>query len=1588
MKKTLRLKATSIVMSLAMALTALPVNVFAETDGSSHVTYGAQTVQEDVIRLPIVIRDAWYDGLMFENNDLNFNWDAPEDGGVAKTAYVSNMVEPLLKDGVPCFSNKYTEGNYRMPPVGEGMVQGSNNVLWYLAEKIKTVENIDKCIIRIEEFANNSPTLNEVRRLCLSNSSPDPMKWIATEDAAQVIFYDRSIEKLEEAQNRFEVARWLLNHLFKDGSYIDDQGHTQYYTRSNEYYDTLVLQPETYTSVRDSNKQIKGYSYVSKDRWTDFNLSTGVIQNVGENQGGKNYTWCNNEEVGGWFPMHEELAGQANDPDKFFWFGLEPVAVYGGSNYSTTTAGSGQFVYHKDDDLFFAFSGDDDVFLYINDILVIDNGGTHVEMKSEVFLEDEWGTGALVTQQRVSGKSSHMPGETWAEYLGLEEGKAYNFNFFQMERKEVASNFAMHTNINVVNSSAVPQKKAYDSNGELSYGQSVAAGTDITYEFVLSNNSPVLGSLGKKFGTLPKEAGKEYDVQNADFEQGDRGWQTIGNTVFDVFGADRDTFWAENFPFYKESGNFLSGIEHESEGGGGAKRSSDFTLAGDGYIAFLIGGAMNVQKGCVKLFCTDDNVNPVRIYTNEQWQPWVAERFLRIYDRLEEKYLGKTFYFVVEKGSDTSDYSHINVDDFHTSMTKEEANQLKIADLARVDELSRRFGDSATDEFRKLYETSKLYGTNVNIGEEDTMIFEEDTVVTNLTFSDPMLGVNFTENELAYGDFGTTIDDLRVKGPLDQEYHIISEEDLKQLLKNGLKPNESISIKGFKYKIRGENDDVIKNVLTTTVQGTVNGQKKNIVGTADMELVVTFEPMKAEPVIFVEANATNPTVYKPNGITITQATLQSGPNDGSMVAENSTDSSKLDVKAVSPNEEYVYDIVGTDEAGNPLAEGSILKVYTYAATDKVYVFDYGLKSDIADTSHNNGLFQGGVFYNTEAQKTAGYRTSATLGAISDNGATPQTDITMNSNDVTINEDGSATASVTFEPKGFMSQVENYNYTAKIAKANTEFDAGNPETGTVVNGTIQVMPASVVYYEDNFNSGAQTNDSSMKILYTGDHTPEGTSLNLVQSNGQTEQYGHDDAYNTAENQQDSGGSSTKLTADGYNTKAIFTFTGTGFDILARTSTETAGIVYSIEKYDQSTGKYSFFRMGAVDTYYINGALYQLPVIHEEGMAHGTYRVTLGIKQTGNLLITKDEDGNVIKTEDSRKYVVYLDGIRIYNPLGESGDRAYLADEQDVTVSEIPGLIAGDGTVTDKGMLDEEGNIINSQVVDGATAAIASYSGDSLSALGTTWGEVSTDLSSASNASILTYLNAGPNNELYLDDTAALAFVVNATDAVHTLQIEAKLVDVQGTEDPMECSGLDLRVLNNKNGSVEETKIDTVCSSTAMYYRIPVEECISLGGDYYLVAILGNSDFEKGGSHVLSFSNLKHKNYTIGSPYDTSDYDAGEYLAAEEEISNNFVSVNLKTGLKKNAWQSYNDHRVTLTQNVFGDKDPEFTMYYMKADGDKVKLSVTAKKVSNDDKTYQLRFKTPNAKGNFPVEIHYVIDGQESGDYISTTMKVTK
>lgn len=738
------------------------------------------------------------------------------------------------------------------------------------------------------------------------------------------------------------------------------------------------------------------------------------------------------------------------------------------------------------------------------------------------------------------------------------------------------------------------------------------------------------------------------------------------------------------------------------------------------------------------------------------------------------------------------------------------------------------------------------------------------------------------------------------------------------------------------------------------VKDTETGTTGTITAGATASAVVTNKTNSVDvnKVIYVEAGKTG-TTYTPSDVTITNTTAQTVQSGAGAVVNGNS----LTITAPLPDKKDVYKISGTDSTGANLSDSSTLTVYSYKATDKVYVFDYGLKSDIAKTNTNgDGLFQGGVFYNTEAEKTTNYKTNAALGAVMGNGNT-QTAITPDAS-VSINADGSSTGSVTFEPKAFMDQVENYDYTANIAKVGVNLDASNPETGTVVNGTIKVMPASVVYYEDNFNAGT-TGDSSVKIVYTGTNAPEGTSLDLTQSNGQTEQYGHDDSYAEQGGVGDSNGTSTKLTADGYNTTATFTFTGTGFDVIARTTTETAGIVYYVEK--KNSDSFEWLSGSAVDTYYANGDLYQIPVIHEE-LDYGTYRVTMGIKAN----------------KDKTKTTVYLDGIRIYNPLGVNGDSAYIDNEENTTITKVSDLILGNGSITETGNVDG----ITGITIDGATAALVTEGIDKpFDALGYTVMENTTETEYASSQSILSYLEAGPNNEVYLDSAGYLAFVAegDSSNKANTLQIEAKLFN---------GSSNDELALNMATNGQDET-IATIKTATALYYNIPVEKAIPLGTNKYLVVLKGA---DKEGSNALAFTNLKSKGYTISNPLEdstaTDTYIDTSFLSESQA----FDSIGDLT-VKKNKWYYFGNLNATLKmkKDVFNGETPEFTMYYVNVNGDpndKKEITLQVQETSEGSNEYQLKFRTPNAVGNFKVEIHYMLNGKESDEYISTSMKVTR
>ena len=142
-----------------------------------------------------------------------------------------------------------------------------------------------------------------------------------------------------------------------------------------------------------------------------------------------------------------------------------------GANGNFTLKGEAQFIYRNADNLYFTFSGDDDVYLFINNKLALDIGGSH------------WPVEKTVNLNKLS-----------AEY-GLEEGQVATFTFFYMERCADASNFSIKTNIELAQRDINVEKKAYDTSyvNEYASGTAVINGTTVAYDLIVTNksNSPM-----------------------------------------------------------------------------------------------------------------------------------------------------------------------------------------------------------------------------------------------------------------------------------------------------------------------------------------------------------------------------------------------------------------------------------------------------------------------------------------------------------------------------------------------------------------------------------------------------------------------------------------------------------------------------------------------------------------------------------------------------------------------------------------------------------------------------------------------------------------------------------------------------------------------------------------------------------------------------------------------------------------------------------------------------------------------------------------------------------------------------------------
>lgn len=703
-------------------------------------------------------------------------------------------------------------------------------------------------------------------------------------------------------------------------------------------------------------------------------------------------------------------------------------------------------------------------------------------------------------------------------------------------------------------------------------------------------------------------------------------------------------------------------------------------------------------------------------------------------------------------------------------------------------------------------------------------------------------------------------------------------------------------------------------------------------------------------VIYAEAGKT--VTYTPDGVTITDLTAPiTGDKD---ITTNVNKDGKGEFTPTSSNKKYDVNYEGTTtDKGNFAGKITVL---TYEATNKVYVFDYGLESNIADTTTGDGLFQGGIFYNEKATGTMA--TTAKLGEITPAQENSQT--TISGSNIEIDKDGKAASAVTFKPIAFMDKAENYKYTANIAKVSTELDDTNPETGTTVHGTIKTMPANVVYYEDNFNASNNTDDSSVKIVYTNSKPTNDPTYS--QSNDQSENYGHDKAYNG--DLEESGNSATEMNnGDG----AYFTFTGDGFDIVSRTNENTAGLiayVYNGKKDAEYFRNPEVFKAGTkdlvksipVDTFYSNGDLYQVPVISTTLKERGTYTVYLKALSTY-----------------TGQSVIYIDGVRIYNPLADKS--AYIETEKDTKVQELRGMLLGSSPSIN--LVTPDGN--NGFLIDGGSTAVEQYLPEKP--------EIGAYLGAETLADVM---KAGPNNELYLPIDNGVAFKVSTPvgDADWTLQVGAKSVSADTSTESDAVVADKAFTVYVKPDDVKETKYQevknyTINTSTDMYYDINLKEVIKAQGwtaDSYDVIVL-NTTVDYNNYDIISLTNIKcAADMTLSKPSQLTRM--GYNLAGRNVLTGNDEAVlSAKFGVTNVTRGKYASMTVVTKK--------EATDVQVTDPTGAVVTSFTKKTSSIDadgNKEWKLTFKVIKQRGEAKYSVDAVVNGSLTNMPYSTSIMV--
>lgn len=408
------------------------------------------------------------------------------------------------------------------------------------------------------------------------------------------------------------------------------------------------------------------------------------------------------------------------------------------------------------------------------------------------------------------------------------------------------------------------------------------------------------------------------------------------------------------------------------------------------------------------------------------------------------------------------------------------------------------------------------------------------------------------------------------------------------------------------------------------------------------------------------------------------------------------------------------------------------------------------------------------------------------------------------------------------------------------------------------GDVTVIPATTIYYEENFvsfnnSSAASGNMGVWSDIGDADENAtqdeDRAGLYNVHEIDANNVYGYDSAYRAYTTY--SNGGAKIITVDSATgakktaPTATFTFTGTGFDIIALTDNDSGAI--TVTAIGENGGTYrksvnNYYGYSYVDGKWVvdtsrNDTIWQVPVLKFEGMAFDTYTVTISVAYT------KSADMNYVEDGTDNSYNFVLDAIRIYDPINVNTQ---------LDSTEFP-------TIKDVYVADKEADpdyIVIKDII---------LNPDNITTSGSINGAVFIDgLKETSNPSL--YSNPGPNNETYLAYGQSVAFKLVANAEPKALQLGVKLA--QG----------DSATVSLNNGA----KTRNFTTASDMYYTLPIDWVKDDATGLYFANVSLANDTQ---GAIVSLTNLK----LIGAEFTFSatPMPASEYSLRSSDIQVSIV-----------------------------------------------------------------------------------------------------